>query len=317
MVFADPKTVKQEVKVEAAAEHDFVIPPHDGNHRVEAWHAIDEDSVLLELMPHTHLHGKAFQYEAIYPDGKHEILLDLPRYDFNWQNTYVLETPKPLPKGTQLHCVAYYDNSTKNKSNPNPDEEVPWGDQTWEEMMIGYYDVVPANRDLAKKAHPVGKYNPKPAAALDPELKRLAGHALDSDEAFAAFASAVHQKLPQVDRVCVSTYAQGFLTVQRDSYPGEVDRHIATAGFKGTSKLYALGHYAVLGLFVNTPDLSKAQGVDLSLLAQTLKSSVHVPIAQQGDPGTVNFWSKQKDAFPAATHDMLRSLAEVVASQKS
>jgi peroxiredoxin len=317
LVFADPKDVKKEVKVEATAQHDFVIPPHDGNHRVEAWRTIDQDTVLLELMPHTHLRGKSFQYEAIYPDGKHEILLDLPTYDFNWQNTYVLETPKQLPKGTQLHCVAYYDNSKKNKSNPNPDEEVRWGDQTWEEMMIGYYDVVPVNQDLQKNPLPVAKAKSKTAPSLTPELKRLAGHALDSAETFDAFAAAVHRALPQVDRVCFSTYAGGSLKVERCSYPGEVARHIATAGFEGRSKLFALGHYAVLGLFVYNKDLSKAQGVDLTMIGQTLNSSVHVPVARDGDPATVNFWSKQKDAFSKDTQDALRSLADAVTSHAS
>src|SRR5438132_5506200 len=127
-----------QVCTESVVKPRLQIPPQDPNYRVDATATIERDSVLLTLMPHTHLRGKTFQYEAIYPDGKREILLDLPRYDFNWQNTYVLETPKRLPKGTQLHCVAHYDNSTKNKSNPNPDEEVRWGDQTWEEMMIGY-----------------------------------------------------------------------------------------------------------------------------------------------------------------------------------
>ena len=317
LVFADPKTVKKEVKVEAAANEGLVIPAHDGNCRIESWHQIDQDSALLELMPHTHLRGKAFQYEAIYPDGKHETLLDLPHYDFNWQNTYVLETPKQLPKGTQLHCVAYYDNSTKNKSNPNPDEEVRWGDQTWEEMMIGYYDVVPVHQDLQKNPAAVAKSNPKPAPSLDPELKRLAQHALDSDKAFDAFAAAVHKKLPQVDRVCFSTYAGGSLKVEHASYPGDVSRHIATAGFEGRSKMFALGHYAVLGIFVSHPDLSKAQGVDLSMLAQTLKSSVHVPVARDGDPATVGFWSKQKNAFPKTTQDMLRALADTMTERAS
>jgi peroxiredoxin len=313
LVFADPKSVKQHVKVEAVANERLAIPPHDDNYRVEASRIIEEDSMLLELMPHTHLRGKSFQYEAIYPDGKREILLDLPRYDFNWQNTYVLASPKRLPKGTELHCTAIYDNSTKNKSNPNPDEEVRWGDQTWEEMMIGYYDIVPAGQDLQKHPRELAKYAPKPAVSLDPELKRLAERALDSEEAFAAFAAAVHKKLPQVDRVCVTSYARGVLTVERASYPGEVSRKFATAGFEGRSKMYALGHYAVLGLFVSHPDLSKAQGVDMSLLGQTLHSSVHVPISREGDPGSVNFWSKQKDAFPASVHDTLRALADTVA----
>ena len=99
------------------------------------------DSLVLTLMPHTHLRGKAFMYEAIYPNGDKETLLDVPRYDFNWQNTYVLAEPKPIPAGSALHCTARFDNSPDNPANPDPSKTVRWGPQTWEEMMIGWYDV--------------------------------------------------------------------------------------------------------------------------------------------------------------------------------
>ncbi len=91
-------------------------------------------------MPHMHLRGRAFRYEVEYPDGKVETLLDIPSYDFNWQNAYVLAEPKFVPKGSKLHCVAHFDNSENNLANPNPSEPVGWGDQTWEEMMIGFFD---------------------------------------------------------------------------------------------------------------------------------------------------------------------------------
>ena len=96
---------------------------------------------LVELFPHMHLRGKAFRYEAKYPDGRTEVLLDVPHYDFGWQLTYQLPAPKHLPKGTVIHCTAYYDNSEENLSNPDPKAVVRWGDQTWDEMMIGFYDV--------------------------------------------------------------------------------------------------------------------------------------------------------------------------------
>ena len=79
-------------------------------------------------MPHTHLRGKAFKYEATYPNGDKEVLLDVPHYDFNWQITYVLAKPKLLPKGTELHCVAFYNNSKSNFSNPDPNATVRWGE---------------------------------------------------------------------------------------------------------------------------------------------------------------------------------------------
>ena len=99
------------------------------------------DMDLVELFPHMHLRGKAFRYEAKYPDGTSEVLLDVPRYDFGWQLTYQLPAVKHLPKGTVIHCTAHYDNSENNLSNPNPKATVRWGDQTWDEMMIGFYDV--------------------------------------------------------------------------------------------------------------------------------------------------------------------------------
>ncbi len=78
-----------------------------------------------------HLRGKAFHYELEYPDGKKEVLLDVPHYDFNWQNSFIFKDMKALPKGTTLHCVAHFDNSEHNLANPDPDQTVRWGDQTW------------------------------------------------------------------------------------------------------------------------------------------------------------------------------------------
>jgi hypothetical protein len=120
----------------------FRIPPGDENHKVESWWSFREDGQILSFMPHLHLRGKDFLYEVTYPDGKQETLLSIPRYNFNWQSVYRLQTPLKVPKGTRLHCVAHYDNSAKNPNNPDPTRTVTWGDQTWEEMMIGWIDFV-------------------------------------------------------------------------------------------------------------------------------------------------------------------------------
>ncbi|HEV3203655.1 MAG TPA: redoxin domain-containing protein, partial [Gemmataceae bacterium] len=214
LVFADPKNVKKEISTEMAANGRFVIPPHAENYQVEASHTLREDSILLDMAPHTHLRGKTFQYEAIYPDGKKEILLDLPGYDFNWQNIYTLTKPKWLAKGTTLHCTATYDNSKKNPSNPDPEATVRWGDQTWEEMMIGYFTIMPAVQDLQKNPRPQKKVAVKEKPALDPEIQKLAKQALASDKDFEAFAAAVHKAFPKVDRVCVTTISNGNLRVE-------------------------------------------------------------------------------------------------------
>jgi hypothetical protein len=267
-------------------------------------------------MPHTHLRGKSFRYEAIYPNGDREILLDLPRYDFNWQNSYVLAKPKVLPKGTQLHCVAHYDNSKNNPSNPNPDATVRWGDQTWEEMMIGYFDVSPVDQDLLKNPRKVTTIVRKPAPALAPELRSLAERALNSQDAFDAFACALHRTEPKIDRVCLTTYWNDKLKVEKAAYPGEVVPHIAETGFEQSGKFFALAHYALRGQVVSHPDLKKARGADMKMMSKSLASSLHVPVILEGKPATLNFWSKENGAFPDPTQALLRAVAEAVASGK-
>ena len=88
-----------------------------------------------------HMRGKAFRYEVEYPDGRSEVLLDVPEYDFNWQSSFVLSKPKLIPKGSVMKCTAWYNNSKSNLANPNPEIAVRWGEQTWQEMMIGWHDV--------------------------------------------------------------------------------------------------------------------------------------------------------------------------------
>ena len=119
-------------------------PPHARNHKVTATREIKQDQMLLNLTPHMHVRGKSFRYEATFPDGRQEVLLDVPRYDFNWQLTYELAEPMLLPKGTKIVCTAHFDNSEDNPVNPAPDKEIHWGDQSWDEMMIGFFAVVAA-----------------------------------------------------------------------------------------------------------------------------------------------------------------------------
>ena len=126
----------------------FRIPPGAADHRVEASYRFREETLLYSLMPHMHLRGKAFRFEAVYPDQRREVLLEVPRYSFDWQNQYVLAEPKRLPEGTVLHCTGHFDNSAKNLTNPDPTKEVKFGDQTWEEMMVGYFDLWLADQDL-------------------------------------------------------------------------------------------------------------------------------------------------------------------------
>jgi len=120
----------------------FVIPANDGNAEVRATSLLNRDTIITGFTPHMHMRGKDMTYIAHYPDGTDETLLSVPKYDFNWQLTYELAQPKTLPKGTKLEVIAHYDNSTANKFNPDPTKDVRWGDQTWEEMMIGFYSTI-------------------------------------------------------------------------------------------------------------------------------------------------------------------------------
>jgi Copper type II ascorbate-dependent monooxygenase, C-terminal domain len=122
----------------------FVIPAGAESHEVKSTYTFKEDVELSSLMPHMHLRGKDFEIKAIYADGTSKVLLNVPKYDFNWQTYYVPKEPIVIPKGTKIECVAHFDNSPNNRFNPDPTKNVKWGEQTWEEMMIGwlsYYSV--------------------------------------------------------------------------------------------------------------------------------------------------------------------------------
>ena len=154
--FADEKDVKFEVRTTSAAQRYLRIPPGDDNYRVTAMNSRPLDNaLLLGFMPHMHVRGKSFRYEAHGRDGKKEILLDVPRFDFNWQTSYRLKEPRQLAAGTRMYCTAHFDNSESNLNNPDPKKTVGWGDQTWDEMMIGYFDIaVPRRSGREEKPQP-------------------------------------------------------------------------------------------------------------------------------------------------------------------
>ncbi|HEX3354620.1 MAG TPA: thiol-disulfide isomerase [Terriglobales bacterium] len=128
-------------------DHAFIIPPGADNFRVEAQGTLPHDATLLSLFPHMHLRGKRFEYDIVHPDGSIETLLRV-NYHFHWQLSYRLAEPRLLKAGTKLRAVAWYDNSRNNPHNPDPTATVTWGDQTYQEMMVGFFDVaVPAKMD--------------------------------------------------------------------------------------------------------------------------------------------------------------------------
>lgn len=126
----------------AVANLMFRIPPGDGNYEVRATELIEEDAYLSSMMPHMHVRGKSAEYTVVHPDGRREVALRVPAYDFNWQLRYQLAEPILMRKGSQLEVVFHYDNSPNNRYNPDPTAEVRWGEQTWEEMMLGYYNTI-------------------------------------------------------------------------------------------------------------------------------------------------------------------------------
>ncbi len=147
-LFFAKEPVQRVVHTGMALNAQFVIPPGADNYEVRSSWEAKEDIYLVDLMPHMHVRGKDFTYTAVYPDGRSEIILHVPRYDFNWQLLYQLKQPLLLPKGSRLECVAHFDNSIKNRYNPDPTKEVRWGPQSWEEMMIGWFDYTLANQNL-------------------------------------------------------------------------------------------------------------------------------------------------------------------------
>lgn len=151
MIFARGPVQRRAV-TKGISNKDLAISPHASNYEVSSSFTFPFDARLLSLSPHMHLRGKDFAYTAVYPDGQEETLLAVPSYDFAWQSVYRLVEPKAMPRGTKIKCLAHFDNSAENPNNPDPGVLVHWGDQTWDEMMIGYIDYdVEEPRALARK----------------------------------------------------------------------------------------------------------------------------------------------------------------------
>jgi len=131
-----PAVPKEELRLTALVNGALKIPAGAPDYSLDAEMTTTADVTLRQILPHTHLRGKSWEYTVTYPDGRNEVILSVPKYDFNWQTSYVFAEPLKLPKGSKLRAVAHYDNSAGNDSNPDPTVEVHWGDQTWEEMMF-------------------------------------------------------------------------------------------------------------------------------------------------------------------------------------
>ncbi len=147
LIFAK-KPPEREIVARLISNFYFRIPPGADNHRVTACWTVPEDILLITATPHMHLRGKAAEIKAIYPDGRSEVLLKVPNYSFSWQTFYYFKQPIALPKGTRLFITGYFDNSAKNKYNPDPTQAVRWGEPTYDEMLSALIEYTVDNKPL-------------------------------------------------------------------------------------------------------------------------------------------------------------------------
>ncbi len=317
--YCDPKTVKKEVAVQNAGNFTFKIPAGDPNYEVESEFVFRQNALLLSVSPHMHLRGKDFRYDLIYPDGKKETVLWVPRYDFGWQTTYQLAEPKVLPRGTKMYCVAHFDNSADNLSNPDPTKEVAWGEQTWEEMMFGWFEMSLADQDLTQPAT-ASALRVKEFLAqadttkLDDNLKAMARAALTNDKTFERFAWQLFELVPQLDRVCVTAVENDKLRLkmlqERLGLKTSLRSRSTVVKITGQS----LAEYALGGQTVVNQEMSGTKGsVMTNMATKDIRSSMHVPLEIGGLRCTINFWSAEAGAFPPEAVKLLEQVARLMA----
>ncbi len=132
---------KERVLTLSASNGTFKIPPGDPDYKVNASFEVQKSVKLVGLHPHMHSRGKSFEYRLTFPDGKTETILSVPVYNWHWQLWYNLVDPIDLPQGTKIECTAHFDNSPNNPENPDPTKSVIWGQQSWDEMMVGFFNL--------------------------------------------------------------------------------------------------------------------------------------------------------------------------------
>jgi hypothetical protein len=156
IVFAKAPPAKRVLTL-SASNGTFKIPPGDPNYRVDASFQVGTQVELSGLHPHMHGRGKDFQYRLVYPTGETQTILSVPHFNWHWQNWYTLDQPIVLPKGTIIECSAHFDNSPNNPDNQDPKKEVLWGDQSWDEMMVGFFNLVFDAKTPVKDLFPAKK----------------------------------------------------------------------------------------------------------------------------------------------------------------
>ena len=136
------------IYISCVSSWEIVLQPNDANYEDRAKYKFREETTLFGLSPHMHFRGKAMKFTALYPDGRKEVLLNVPNYNFNWQRTYALKEPKVLPARTVIYVDAVFDNSAQNTFNPAPEKTVYWGDYSFDEMLIGYMSFMYGRHDV-------------------------------------------------------------------------------------------------------------------------------------------------------------------------
>lgn len=315
IVFADPKTVRKEVAVQVAGNTTFAIPARDANYQIESYYPFREDSLILSMSPHAHLRGKDFRYELIHPDGRAETLLWVPHYDFGWQTTYVLATPIMAAKGSKLHCTAHYDNSTENLSNPDPDQVVRFGEQTWEEMMFGWFNMALVDQDLQKpqimlpRRDQFAQRVKDGTVGLDDEMRAVARQAMKSPEDFELFCTRLQDLLPQIDRVCITWLDNDKLRPRQVYEITELKTPMRTTSSFVLAAGEPLAEYGQASETAVHDDLTRIEGTFFKRMSNKgLVSSAHVPTKIDGVAYSVNFWSTERKAFSPAAIELLDSL---------
>jgi len=140
--YPEDADIEYELQGNHLGRFDFQIPPGESDYTLKQEYTFSADSQIVQFMPHMHLRGKAAKYEAFYPDGTHEVLLDVPRYDFNWQTAYQYKDFKEVPEGTKIVFTSVFDNSPENPYNPDPTKAIRWGEPTTDEMSFGYMSFI-------------------------------------------------------------------------------------------------------------------------------------------------------------------------------
>jgi mono/diheme cytochrome c family protein len=204
----------------------FKIPPGAERHQATACWTPKEDINVYSLMPHMHYRGAAMEFKAFYPDGKSEVLLNVPNYRFDWQTNYNLTQPKFIPKGTKIQVTSYFDNSGRNKFNPDPKQTVRFGDPTYDEMLIGYIDYIAERKPVAGLDAQaleafVGRYN---AGFINVNVVR------NGDQLFAEMPNQPKiELLPEAENKFFVRETEGFVTFTRND-KGEVIEAVIEMG---------------------------------------------------------------------------------------